>query len=426
MTAKHKKLPSLYLPALSCEMGNWKYFATSMRLADVAERIKYAEDLRHPERYDEWIQREIQPKRRKQITEYLLNHKERFFGSLVVTVYGGKPKWLDLAILDTEELRLEDLSPLTLLSIDKALGLLLLNGEEDLFPIDGQHRLSGIKEAVRLSPQRGEDIVSVLFVADRGRVETRRLFSTLNRYAVPVNKGERIILDEDDGMAITTRHLIEDYPLFSKKRVAPPKRTSLAETDQSFTTAFALYRVNTILCAGYEKGKEWQKGSLTGPQRPTDEQLKSIYELVVRFWDLMAESFPPVRSVQNQSFEKVIAKNRHKNGGHLLFRPAGQMAFARAIRMLHSRDVKMESAFKAFRKVRSLELTSTPWVKVLWQPFPDDGGGTMITTVGAQNLVAKLLLFLGGFLSSKEEIADLLTAYRKSLDDPEARLPKPH
>jgi len=95
-----------------------------MRLADVAERIKYAEDFAS-ERYDEWIQREIQPKRRKQITEYLLNHKERFFGSLVVTVYGGKPKWLDLAILDTKSCDLR-LSPLTLLSIDKALAYFFL------------------------------------------------------------------------------------------------------------------------------------------------------------------------------------------------------------------------------------------------------------------------------------------------------------
>src|SRR5215211_4159836 len=117
MTAKSTKVGSLYLPALFCEMGNWKYFATSMRLGDVAERIRYAKELRNPQRYDEWIQREIQPKRQKQITDYLLNQQERFFSSLVVSVYGGEPKWLDMSLLDTSELRLEDLTPLELVAI---------------------------------------------------------------------------------------------------------------------------------------------------------------------------------------------------------------------------------------------------------------------------------------------------------------------
>jgi len=418
MDSNNSKIGALYLPALYCEMGNWKYFATCMRLGDVAERIKYANELIHPERYDEWIQREIQPQRRKKITDYLLNHPERFFSSLVVTVFGGAPKWLDLGMVDSRQLSLDDLEPLTLVEIDKALGLLLLSGGEDLFPIDGQHRLSGIREAIKSNPDRKEDVVSVLFVADRGRIETRRLFSTLNRYAVPVNKGERIILDEDDGMAITTRRLIEKYPLFRKKRVAPPKRSSLTETDQtSFTTAVTLYTVNTILCSNYYEGKPWKKYSLTGPKRPNDEQLDLIYKLVTRFWALMEKKFPAVGSVRSQSFEEAIAKHRGKNGGHLLFRPVGQMAFARAVRILHDRKVEMEEAFDAFRRIKSFELKDPPWRGVIWQ------GGRIISKVEAQNLTARLLLYLGGFMTSKQEQYQLLEGYRKALDDDTVRLP---
>ena len=46
---------------------------------------------------------------------------------------------------------------------------------------------------------------------------TRRLFTTLNRYAKPVKKSEIIALDEDDIIAIITRELVEKYPLFREK-----------------------------------------------------------------------------------------------------------------------------------------------------------------------------------------------------------------
>jgi DNA sulfur modification protein DndB len=396
-----------------------------MRLGDVAERIKYATELHHPERYDEWIQREIRPERKKKITEYLLSHPERFFSSLVVTVYGGQPKWLDLGILDTSELSLEDLSPMTLRAIDKSLGLLLLSGREDLFPIDGQHRLSGIREAVKTNPDRKEDIISVLFVADRGRIETRRLFSTLNRYAVPVNKGERIILDEDDGIAIITRRLMEKYPLFLKPRVAPPKQQSLQPEDQtSFITALTIYTMNKMLCTGYLKGDEWKSKALVGPQRPSDEQLDAIQALVTRFWDLMVKNFPAVRSVRNQSFQDVISRHRGKKGNHLLFRPVGQMALARAVRKLHDEEIEMEEAFEAFSRIPSLELSDPPWRGVVWSAShnPNEPGNIIPQGV-AERLAARLLMYLGGFVTSREERSKLLADYRKALDDERASLP---
>ena len=422
MPAKTAALPSLYLPALFCEMGAWKYYATTMRLRDVAERIRFARDLRHPERYDEWIQREIQPKRTEQISRYLLDQPERFFSSLVVTVYGGEPRWLDLGIVDSSELSLEDLSPLQLDSIDKALGLLFLSGDEDLFPIDGQHRLAGIRAAVQANPDRGNDTVSVLFVADRGTVETRRLFSTLNRYAVPVNQGERIILDEDDALAITTRRLIVEHPLLCNNRVAPPKRSSLSESDDtSFTTAVTLYSINNILCTKYYKGGEWSRKALTGSFRPDDEHLERIFQIGKHFWDLMSKHFPPVQSVIKKP-AAAVSENRRPDGGHLLFRPAGQMAFARAIRSLHARNVPMEDAFAAFKKI-PMELAKSPWLGLLWQSFPENRG-RMVPTVQTQNVVAGLLLDWGGFASKKDR-ADLLVKYQKAMGNPDARLPRP-
>lgn len=48
---------------------------------------------------------------------------------------------------------------------------------------------------------------------------SRRLFSTLNRYAKPVSMRDIIALDEDDVVAIASRDLIDTHPLFARDRL---------------------------------------------------------------------------------------------------------------------------------------------------------------------------------------------------------------
>jgi DNA sulfur modification protein DndB len=101
-----------------------------------------------------------------------------------------------------------------------SIGFLRLTGTEKLFAIDGQHRLSGIKHAIEHDLELSEELVPVIFVGHANTVvgmrRTRRLFTTLNKTAVPVTKRDIIIaLDEDDVMAITARRLYEEDSRFS-------------------------------------------------------------------------------------------------------------------------------------------------------------------------------------------------------------------
>ena len=68
--------------------------------------------------------------------------------------------------------------------LNRTFGILILNGEEKLFAIDGQHRTKAIKDALKEKPSIKEEEVAVIFIAhsesDEGLIRTRRLFSTLN------------------------------------------------------------------------------------------------------------------------------------------------------------------------------------------------------------------------------------------------------
>src|SRR5205823_2004735 len=128
-----------------------------------------------------------------EIQTYLRSQPLRFFNALVIGTYGGHPQWHEVSIRRLES-RIGD-SPAYL---EGALGILTLEGTEKLFAIDGQHRVAGIEKAVGEKPELGDEEVCVIFVSgvvaekrsedEQGFERTRRLFTTLNRYAKPVSK----------------------------------------------------------------------------------------------------------------------------------------------------------------------------------------------------------------------------------------------
>ena len=320
-------------------MGDWVYYLTSMRLQEVSDRIRPVTDMHTSASLNELLQREITD-RKKDIAQYLIQHRQRFFNSIVVGVYGGSPQWIDIAI-DTAKITSEEISEQDTKHINDALGLLHLSGLELLFAIDGQHRVEGIREALNTSGDLvGEDI-GVIFVAHKrdheGLVRTRRLFSTLNRYAKPVSLGEIVALDEDDAFAIVTRQLMDEHPLLRDDRARAHKQVAIPSGDrQSFTTMLTVYKIGIILCDNLRP--EWKKKELMA-ERPSDDTLSQIYAQCAEFWTLMSATFSEVA----QSRKDVIAAvdtYRRISGGHMLYRPAGQMAFARAVRLLTDQGSK--------------------------------------------------------------------------------------
>ena len=423
----------LYLPSLRGRIGDWRYYVTCMPFAEVAKRIKPAEEVHQSESLNELIQREL-TKRSKKISSYLTSQPQHFFNSIVVGVYGGSPEWLDIALKSTPLLRIEDLDEETVEYIDSTLGLLKLTGQEGLFAMDGQHRVEAIRQALtelekgkaedkleKMELFRAEEVSVILVGHERSKVgleRTRRLFSTLNKYAKPVSLGEIVALDEDDGFAIVTRRLVEDHPLFKGKRSSPEvpeKQTRITRNDKrSFTSILAIYDIAKVL--SIKRMPSWSKDFLT-VDRPSDAIIDSLYQQSADFWNAIIDSFPQVREyVDSNPDAEVAGKYRTDSGGHLLFRPIGQMAMARAIRMLIDRDIPVNEAVRTLSAI-SYELSSPIWVGVLW----NSASSTMLTNVKNRDLAAKLMLHYGGYEVDQNL---LLRDYRTVMADPEAQLPQ--
>ena len=360
------------LPSIRSRVGDWNYYVTTLSFNEVSQLIKAPDEIHERKNLAEWIQREAIESHSDAIASYITGNPQRFLGSLIVGVYGGAPNWTPLNIKIPAE---EGISDDQLKRIEGRLGLLRLSGTENLFAIDGQHRVAGIRQAIeekKVADQIGEDSVSAIFVAhdpnsQAGKQRTRRLFTTVNKKAKVISKAAKIALDEDDGFAIVTRRLIDSHWLFEDDRnyMLYSSGGSIPAKDMtSITSVVGLFEIVKDLYSG-EKGFE--------DVRPSDDSIEKHLKICKTFFDTLLEKIP--------EFKAVFCKKKGKPGNyrladsnHLLFRPIGQRTFARAVQLLTTRNHSVPVAVKKLLKAE-LFIQKGDWHHILWNPV----GKTMIT-----------------------------------------------
>ena len=293
--------------------------------------------------------------------------------------------------------------------VETAFGIIRLSGEEDIFAIDGQHRVEGIKLALKEenTVELRDEEQTVIFLShkatDAGRERTRRLFTTLNKYAKPVSKAEIIALSEDDTFAIVTRRLVDFYPGLSNEFVSFFSSLK-ADDKKSVTTLMTLYDVvKTLSVPSRRSSKQLVIG-------PTDQKdVENFVQIAERFWDTLKENVPAIAEVYaSDPDQELAAKYRNSEGGNLLFRPMGLSTFAKTTRLLMDRDLSVEEAVKSLSKV-ALNLAEDPWRYVAWNP-------TKKTVIQKYTrLVRNLLLVESGH--KPESGFDVEDAYLQTIGD---------
>lgn len=376
-------------------MGDWIYYISFMKMKDVAERVRPAQEIHPGKTLNDFIQRRLK-NRASQIKDYLLNQPQRFFNTLVVGVYEGNPEWFEIGITDNDLLKSDDMP----FYVNGAVGYLQLRGDEILFALDGQHRVEGIKSAVKQESAIGDEEVGVIFVGHKNSPEglerTRRLFTTLNRYAKPVSKKDAIALDEDDVVAIVTRRLVDEHPLFHEK-ISLVESKNLPKTDgQNFTTIVTLYDAMDIYLKPKSKGwADYKK------KRPSDSEISAYYKESTAYLKVLLENFDWLSDFTSRKpSSDIAAKYRNDQGGYLLFRPIGFLLITQLVKSLVNSGKTLEKSGKLVAKLPML-LNKDPWDGLLW----DSVNRRMITSPTNQSAARKLAFYLcGGNLQNMYKI----------------------
>ena len=133
----------LILPCLRGVIGDWVYYSSLMTASQIYDWIQTAKDIREAKSLDEELQRDLK-NRKKDIAKYLLNDKSRFFNSIIVGIFDGVPDWLEFDLSRAQEQFSDNLDEIYM---KDSIGLMLFDGDEKMFAIDGQHRVAGIQLA---------------------------------------------------------------------------------------------------------------------------------------------------------------------------------------------------------------------------------------------------------------------------------------
>ncbi len=303
---------------------------------------------------------------------------------MVVGVYGGNPNFVELKLpydIVKKSSLLKDSG------LSGVVGYLVFEGNEKLIAIDGQHRLLGIKQALKENTDLSEEEICVIFIGHSNSVaglkRTRRLFTTLNRYAKPVSKSEIISLDEDDMVAIITRKLIDEYPIFNKAILIKKGKNIPSDNKECITTIEALFdSLNYFLKLKEPNFNDYKK------IRPSEDEISKNYIFSTQLFDLMFNNINSLKDYKKTiSTGRSTDKFRNNKGGNLLFRPVGFMIIIKTITHLH-KIYTLEEAVNMVAKI-PLKLSCKPWSGLLW----DSINSNMITRKENQSIAEKLICY---------------------------------
>lgn len=405
-------MEALNIPAIRGILGDIVYYTSSFTFKQIAERVKRIDQELHTSTsLKDQLQRSL-TKNYESITDYILSQKEHFFNALVLAVYDGDPVWNEIEL----GFKGEDYYNM---------GFLRLNGEEKIFPVDGQHRVEGIKDAIKKCPELEDETIAVILIGHHkdkeGMEKTRRIFSTLNRYAKPVSTGDIIALDEDDTVAIVTRNMLESFPLFMNENISDEKKTkAIVEKDtKSFTSLIKLYETNKVVYKYYTSFRDNTKRIHSSTEidkflkfRPKQEDIDDFEKYLTEFWELFINSFEGMKEYVASTEKDAAAKYRNReNGGLLYFRPVALPQLVTAILETCFRSkVTLADSMSAYSQLEMC-ISKAPWAKVLWNAE----SRTMI--MKNKTLVRPLLMFMyDRSVLNEKELESLKNRYAKVLE----------
>ena len=405
-------MEALNIPAIRGILGDIVYYTSSFTFKQIAERVKKIDQELHTSTsLKDQLQRSL-TKNYESITDYILSQKEHFFNALVLAVYDGDPVWNEIEV----GFKGEDYYNM---------GFLRLNGEEKIFPVDGQHRVEGIKKKKKKCPELEDETIAVILIGHHtdkeGMEKNRRIFSTPNRYAKPVSTGDIIALDEDDTVAIVTRNMLESFPLFMNENISDEKKTkAIVEKDtKSFTSLIKLYETNKVVYKYYTSFRDNTKRIHSSTEidkflkfRPKQEDIDDFEKYLTEFWELFINSFEGMKEYVASTEKDAAAKYRNReNGGLLYFRPVALPQLVTAILETCFRSkVTLSDSMSAYSQLEMC-ISKAPWVKVLW----DAESRTMI--MKNKTLVRPLFMFMyDRNILNEKELGSLRIRYAKVLE----------
>lgn len=259
------------VPAVRGEMGATTYYLAAVPMGVAAKLFTRDRDEDNLPADERW-QRKLSPKRIPEIAEYITQHEDYIFGSVVVSVGGSAAD-----LFDPES------------------GTVALPVDAEYRVNDGQHRIAGIEEALRVEPDLKHDTLAVMILPDEELERAQQVFSDLNRTVQKTSKTLDILFDRRTPINRITAAVVEQVPLFKDK--TDTEHANVTSRSKSFTTLAAVQAANTDLLGNIAQG---------------DEDLEQkAEELAIWFWNTMTPVVKPWQEIADGTLSPQDAREKY-------------------------------------------------------------------------------------------------------------------
>lgn len=336
--------------------------------------------------------------------------EDRFFNALIVDIYndtGVDFEPLSSSFKTNNKLYESAASPF---------GFLILHGGEQMFALDGQHRLKAMQVAIserdntdklvseEFNPELAKEDVAVIFLRHESNSKIRKIFNKINKYAKPTSKGDNIITSEDDPFAILARKLIGPDTVFKESKVNWRSNT-LSKTNKHFTTIGTLYESVEILLRTTKVSKH---------NIPETQELEKHHLVVSNVWENLLNNFEPFKQLMASSEINKLRKTM------LVGKPAGHMALIEPIQI--SFEHKMHDLDHIISMLNQIDWSPEAHV---WENFMFEPNGRIKANSTARKLTARVIAYMIGVSFTDDEKTLLLEDYRNSKGNDDILLPDP-
>lgn len=202
-------------------------------------------------------QRTLRESRIPEIANYIVNNSDNYVFSSLTASVDGKMKF----------------SAAPGVGENGKIGRLYISMNSRMLINDGQHRRAAIEEALKLKPELGNEMISVVFFSDRGLKRSQQMFSDLNKHAVKPTKSLGILYDHRDNFSQFIVKIANGVEVFHGR--VELERTSISNRSTKFFT------LNGIADATKNLLK------LKSKKIPEEQQ-----KLAVVFWETVAKNIP--------------------------------------------------------------------------------------------------------------------------------------
>ena len=192
--------------------GNRTSYTVKMTFLQLAEQFNLVPSGVLPETVK--LQRDLVSSRTSKIKQYIKDNTDFVFPAVIAVVES----------LDVEKLDFSDIVKIT------------LNPDSFRYLVDGQGRLSAIKEIVNELPELGNNTIDVKFIISTGLASDAQLFSDINTTPIRPNRSQCVAMDSRSVLNSFAKRLVQSSPILSDKICYSKASVTTSSTDEKLWT----------------------------------------------------------------------------------------------------------------------------------------------------------------------------------------------